>query len=147
MSNEVPENDDILTRLNSFEAEAASEGEYIEAEMKAEQQQAEQGEAERMAAEHGAIMAVSFAETLLKMKYPYVAIDDSTKARLVEKTAPVMLKHGGGLPEWLQPYREEIELGMVVAVAGFGVFMQVKAHQAAEEAAREAEEEDGAVSA
>ena len=130
---------DDFSHLDQFADQAEREVEVLEAELKREEQESVQGEAERLAAEQGAILAVSFAETLLKMKYSFVVIDDDTKGRLVEKTAPVMLKHGGGLPDWLLPYREEVELGIAVAVAGFGVYVQVQAHKQAEEARKREE--------
>ena len=97
-------------------------------------------EAEQAAARAGAAFAVGFAESVIKMRAPYVVIGDEQKEQVIEKTAAVLAKHGGGMPEWLVPYREELELGITLASAGFGVFVQVQAHQAeAVEAARLAE--------
>lgn len=99
-------------------------------------------EAEEAAARAGAAFAVGFAETILKMRVPYAVIPPEQKEAVTEKTAAVLRKHGGGMPEWLVPYREELELGIVLASAGFGVWMQVQAYKQAEaEAAKAAEAE------
>lgn len=94
------------------------------------QEQAEQA-AREQGAQMGAAMAVGFAENMLKMRLPYVEIDKSSREGLVDSLAPVLAKHGGGMPAWLQPYAEELRFGMTVAGVGFGVWMQVQAHKEA----------------
>lgn len=113
------------------------EGESLTGTVKEEQerkaQQAEQEAADEAAARAGAAMAVGFAETMLGMKYPFVQIPKEQRFQIIEKATPVMRKYGGGLPDWLRPYQEEIELGLVIGTAGVGVFMQVQQHKAAEQ--------------
>lgn len=103
-----------------------SESETVSPEMEKDKAKQAEREADELAARQGAIMATSFAETMLGMKFPGVAIQQEQKDAIVEKATPVMLKYGAGLPDWLQPYREEIELGMVIASTGVGVYMQVQ---------------------
>lgn len=47
------------------------------------------------------------------------------------------------MPAWMLPWREEIELGVTLATAGFGVFMQVQMHKSAL-AKEKAANDDGA---
>lgn len=127
-----------LDRLDQVEPDE-DQADPWETDAAAEQEADAEQLAREAAAAHGAALAVSFSHTLLTLKYPFVEVDESTKGAIEEKTAAVLVKHGGGLPEWLEPYREEIELGMVLAVAGYGITVQVKQHEQAE--AEQAERE------
>ena len=109
------------------------ENEGLEQSFQDDEARSAEEEAAERAARAGAQMAVSFAKTLTRMKYPYVEIDETSEVQVVDKTTAVLRKYGGGLPPWLEPYREEIELGMVLAGVGFGVYAQVAAHEAEEE--------------
>ena len=120
------ENLDVLDQITPEEQETA---ELLQA-VEADDQKTEQETAADLAAQQGAAFAVSMAETFLKMRWSFVQVDDAVKEQVAEKAVPVFRKYGGELPDWLQPYKEEIELGMVVAVAGLGIVSQVKAHQA-----------------
>lgn len=113
------------------------ENDDLEQSFENDQARTAEDEAAERAARAGAQMAVSFAKTLTRMKYPYVEIDETSEHQVIDKTAAVLRKYGGGLPPWLEPYREEIELGMVLAGVGFGVFVQVKQHEAEEQAQAE----------
>jgi len=129
------ENIEVLESLEEKES-----AELIKA-VEAEEQKDQQSEADEMAAQQGAIMAVSMVETLVKMRWSFVQIDDSVRGSVIEKAVPVFRKYGADLPDFLKPYREEIELAMVVAVAGFGVYTQVQMHKAAEEKKKRADDE------
>lgn len=107
--------------------------ESLGTDIQAQKAKAEQDAADEAAARAGAAMAVGFCESLLGMKYPFVSVPKEQKHQIIEKATPVMRKYGGGLPDWLRPYQEEIELGMVVATAGVGIFMQVQHHKHAEQ--------------
>lgn len=107
--------------------------ESLGTDIQAQKAKAEQDAADEAAARAGAAMAVGFCESLLGMKYPFVSVPKEQKHQIIEKATPVMRKYGGGLPEWLRPYQEEIELGMVVATAGVGIFMQVQHHKREEQ--------------
>jgi hypothetical protein len=120
-----PEQQQDLSGLDDLIG-AESNSETVSPEMEKDKAKQAEREADELAARQGAIMATSFAETLLGMKFPGVAIQQEQKDAIVEKATPVMLKYGAGLPDWLQPYREEIELGMVIASTGVGVYMQVQ---------------------
>lgn len=98
-----------------------------------------QQEAERLAAREGAAMAVGFMEMIVKGGAPYVSIDEASKERVTDKLGAVLQKHGTGLPAWLAPYREEVELFVAMGGVGFGVYMQVVAHRQQMEAEAEAE--------
>ncbi|WP_419536210.1 hypothetical protein [Endozoicomonas sp.] len=127
MSQETLDNLDILDSI-----EAKESAELLQA-VEAETQQEQQSEAADLAAQQGAAFAVGMVESLVKLKWAFVQIDEGTKQAITEKAVPVFRKYGGDLPSWLQPYREEIELGVVVAVAGFGIYSQVKAKEAEEQ--------------
>lgn len=122
-----------LDAMIAQEAGSDADSESLAGDVAAQKERAAQDEADEAAARAGAAMAVGFAETMLGMKYPFVQIPKEQRFQIIEKATPVMRKYGGGLPDWLRPYQEEIELGMVVATAGVGVFMQVQQHKAAEQ--------------
>lgn len=128
-----PEKQDT-SALEQLEAEAAGAGERgggesVAEEVTAQQARERQEQDDLAAARAGAAMAFGFAETVLKMKFPYVEIPGEQRGQLIEKATPVMRKYGAELPAWLKPYQEEIELGMTVAATGFGVYMQVQQHR------------------
>ncbi|WP_211831152.1 hypothetical protein [Kistimonas asteriae] len=140
-----------IDNLSALEREAESqeqEAAALEAELLEDKAGDLQAEADEAAARQGAMMAVAMVETLVKMRFDFVTIQPEIRGQIVEKGAAVIRKHGGGLPDWLQPYQEEIELGMVVASAGFGVYMQVQAHKQMEaKKAKQGENDGNAVSA
>lgn len=109
---------------------------------------AAQAEAEKAAAQAAAVTVVGFAEMALLTAAPYVQIDPAVRATLSAKMAPVLLKHGvgGELPPWLAEWKEEIDLGLCVAGVGFGVWMQVRAHQQLIEQQQAEEQRQAAVS-
>lgn len=90
--------------------------------------------AELAAATAAATMGVNALVALFTAQVPYVHIDDKAREAVIEKAAPVLVKHGvgGELPPWLVKWREEIELGMVVGGIGFSVYIQVQQHKKAE---------------
>lgn len=127
--------------LDAFEEELNEQASEIEGDIETESERKEQAKAEDEAARMGAAMAVGFVEMGLKMWKPYIVLPDDQKAALIEKGAPVAKKYDGGMPPWLAPYREEVELLVVVAVAGVSVVMQIKAHEAQQ--AEQSEKPDG----
>ncbi|WP_062270209.1 hypothetical protein [Endozoicomonas arenosclerae] len=129
-------------QLQTIEA-MAGEGDDYSPDLDQEADEQARSEADAAAARQGAVMALSLVETVVKMRWSFIDIADEQKEAVIEKAVPVMQKYGADLPEFLKPYREEIELGMVVAATGFGVFMQVKAYEAAQEQAREEKPVDG----
>lgn len=132
---------EALEHLEKLESETIEEQDAaIEGEIGGDQEQKEREQEQDQAAKAGAVMAVSFVETLVKMRWQFVQIEPEVKAQVIEKAVPVVKKYDAELPAWLKPYQEEIELGMVVAAAGFGVAMQVRMHNA-EKAKQEAEQE------
>lgn len=94
-------------------------------------------------AEGGALETVNTFATLLKKRYPHITIDGEERQRVAAAAAPVMLKHSGGeMPAWLLPYAEEFRLGMALAGVGFGVWLQMQAHEEALELQRQQAEQD-----
>lgn len=129
------QNAEALANLDALEgAEGVDEAEQrdgalaVDITTREEREQAEKAAqvAREAGAQAGAAMAVGFMETIVKMRVPEVEVSAGDRARLVESLAPVMMKHGGGMPEWLIPYQEEIRFGMTLAGVGFGVYMQVQ---------------------
>src|SRR5690606_22601740 len=70
-----------------------------------------------------------------------VEVGKADQDKVAEKLAPVMAKYGGGMPEWLVPYKEEFELGVVLAGVGVGVYRQVQQRKA--ETARAVNDDSG----
>lgn len=130
-----------LDALDAIQQEQRTESEELAAAVTkgqlSEKQAAAQKEAEAAAARMGAAWAVGFLEQMVKTRVPYAAFDPDTAERLTDKTAAVMAKHGGGMPPWLAPYKEEIELGVALASAGFGVYVQVKQYEHEQEVKRQ----------
>lgn len=130
--------DQVLADLDALEAEArAADLPPVSDEEVAAASAAADLEAESYAM--GARMAVGFVSQLVAMKWPGVTVPAEGQAEIADKLAPVMAKHGGGLPDWLLPYQEELALGMAVAGVAFGVAMQARAVRAAEAAAQAAD--------
>lgn len=131
----------IESELTAEQAAAEQEDKALADEVQAEAGQSAEREqieqARRQGAEQGAAFAVAMMESLIKGNLPFVEIEPEAKAQVQQKMVPVLMKHGGGMPEWLQPYREEIELGFVLATTGFGVAMQVRAHRIQEQQTQE----------
>ena len=105
------------------------------------EQQAEQAQAEQQAvtekqeAEAAAGMLTGVLETVLKLIYPYVDIDNATRDGARGALAPVLEKYGvsmGG--RWATELNAVAFFGM----AGFGVYQQIAAHKA-----EEAKKKDG----
>jgi hypothetical protein len=115
---------DALDQLESEEQQHQEQPSPEEAERQ-EELNAARLEGARMAADG----MIGGAFVLLTQKLPYVDVPESKRQQLAEKLAPVLAKSGGGMPEWLVPYKEEFEFGMCLAGVGFGVFMQVQQHK------------------
>lgn len=131
-----------IDNLQQLEQEALRQDEAVASQATADGQQAASAADIDAAALKGAAMAVGFAEALVKMKWDFVTIPQPLHEALIAKAAPVVKKRAGGgqLPAWLEPYREEVELAVVVLATGAVIAVQVKAHdaqirQAAQEAA------------
>ena len=136
---ETVEQTDIENQLDIIANEAAdleiTPEQAAEQSALAEAKEAEAQSAE-LAAEASAQMAVGLIEAGLSVLWPYVQVEDKTRAQAVEKLRPVMAKYGDGLPTWLAPYKEELEAGLFLASAGVGIFMQIQAHKKAEAQAK-----------
>lgn len=88
-------------------------------------------EKERLAgAEMMAMVGVGAVVGMVQKRYPYVEIGDTERTALAERAAPLLIKHGGEMPAWLLPYKEEFAFGLTLAGTMFGVVMQIQAHNA-----------------
>ena len=115
-----------LDNLAELESELGEDNKAIVAGLKQDEQQQAAESMEDIAARQGAAWAVGAVETVLKMRFPGVQVEKEKKDLIVEKGAAVAKKYGVGLPGWLEPWKEEIELGMVLGSAGVSVYLQVQ---------------------
>ncbi len=145
MNEQETETNQTLDNLDALDSMEAQESAELLQALEDDYQNEAGSEAAELPAAQGAAFAVGMVETLIKLKWSYVEIAPEVKAQVSEKAVPVFKKWGVGdsMPEWLQPWREEVELGIVVAVAGFGIYSQVNAHEAAEQDEEKNEPEAG----
>lgn len=66
---------------------------------------------------------------------------DNEKQIAAEQIAPALVKNGGELPEWLQPYKEEMIALFAIGSLAFGGYMQVKELRRLEEAKQKVSQE------
>lgn len=127
-----------MAALDAIENELQEQAEQIAADVDKAKGTAAEQEAQKLASEAAAraaaTMGVNLLTTMMLMQAPYLQIAPEATAAVIDKTVPVLVKHGvgGDMPPWMAKYREEFELGMVVAGIGFGIFMQVQQHKQAE---------------
>lgn len=127
-----------MAALDGIEADLQEQDQQIAAAADKAAGSAAELEAQRLAheaaARAAATMGVNMLQTMMLMQAPYLQIAPEASAAVIDKAVPVLVKHGvgGDLPPWMAKYREEFELGMVVAGIGFGVFLQVQQHKQAE---------------
>ncbi|MFW7525304.1 hypothetical protein ACODM8_14375 [Vibrio ostreicida] len=82
-----------------------------------------------------ALMLLNMAEGVTKnLLHSDFAWNDKEKEAAAEQIAPALAKNGGELPEWLQPYKEELIALFAVGSLAFGGYMQVKELRKLEEA-------------
>lgn len=62
------------------------------------------------------------------------------KQTAAEQIAPALVKNGGQLPEWLEPYKEEAMAVLAIGSLAFGGYMQIKELRKLEEAQAKAKE-------
>mgnify|MGYP000078832165 CR=1 FL=1 len=118
---------DNLDILDGDEQAGEQEAEALQTELKQQTESSEMSEADAESAKQGAMMAVGFLEQIVKSKMPMVEYSDDQKLQLREKISPVMGKYGAGLPEWMTPYKEEIELGICLGSMAFTTYLQYQA--------------------
>jgi len=109
-----------------------------EAEAKAAEDEQAADDALRAESQASAQIAVSMVASTIEMVAPAANIPDQQREKVAAKLEAVIYKYGGVLPPWLAAYREELEFAGVLAITGFGVYMQVKAAKAAEAKQQEA---------
>lgn len=74
-----------------------------------------------------ALMLLNTVEAITKqMAHPAFSLGDAEKQATAEAVAPALAKNGGQLPEWLEPYKEEMIALFAVGSLAFGGYMQVK---------------------
>lgn len=127
---------DVLENVALAEDGEANEDFYHDPQQEAEAEA--KASAEEAAAEAGAAFITGMLETGVTYFYPFVSYEDSQREMARDRLKPLCMKYGGEMPEWLQPWREEIEAATFFTMVGIQTYMQVKAHKAAEEAEKEA---------
>ena len=87
-------------------------------------------ESEQAEAMAGAIasaqMGLSMFESIMKGFHKQFSFDPHLMQNASEKIAPCLLKYGGELPSFLQPYKEEICAVSGLGVLGFASYQQIK---------------------
>lgn len=82
-----------------------------------------------------ALMALNMIESITKSAvHPQFAWRDEEKQTAAEQIAPALAKNGGQLPEWLEPYKEELIAVFALGSLAFGGYLQVKELRKLEEA-------------
>ncbi len=82
-----------------------------------------------------ALMLLNMVEGVTKSSvHKDFAWSDEEKQAAAGQIAPALVKNGGELPEWLQPYKEELIALFAVGSLAFGGYMQVKELRRLEEA-------------
>ena len=117
--------------LAALEREAEQEEQGPESEEAEQAEQDAQASAEQEAeqlAQKGAMIIVGGLNSLIKMAEPSVELGPMATASLMTAIPPVVKKHAGKgqLPEWLQPYKEELVLVGALGFAGVSVSTQIK---------------------
>lgn len=134
---------ETVANLETLGAEATADeldAELIDA---VKSENTEQAEGEKKDTENAAktAMIIGMVESILKARWPFLQIDSGVKLEVFEKVQPVFEKYGEGFPDWLAPWKEEIELGIVLSIAGYGIHSQISAHAKKEENNNENPEE------
>ncbi len=96
-----------------------------------------------------ALMLLNRIEGVTKISvHKDFAWNENEKEAAAAQIAPALVKNGGELPEWLQPYKEELIALFAVGTLAFGGYMQIKELRRLEEAkAINAKKEGEAVAA
>lgn len=82
-----------------------------------------------------ALMLLNMVENVTKNSvHKDFAWQDTEKQTAAEQIAPALAKNGGQLPEWLEPYKEEVIALFAIGSLAFGGYMQVKELRKLEEA-------------
>lgn len=94
-----------------------------------------------------ALMVLNMVEGVTKNAvHPQFGWQDTEKQAAAEQIAPALIKNGGQLPEWLEPYKEEVIALFAIGSLAFGGYLQVKElrqlEQAKAKAAQTAQNDD-----
>ncbi|NOI13800.1 hypothetical protein [Vibrio hepatarius] len=88
-----------------------------------------------------ALMMLNMVEGITKNSvHKDFAWQETEKQNAAEQIAPALVKNGGQLPEWLEPYKEEMIALFAIGSLAFGGYMQVKELRKLEEAQAKAKE-------
>lgn len=71
---------------------------------------------------------VSILSSVILARWEYLKIPQAQKDAISESAVGVLAKYKNNLPLLLKDYEAELRLGVVVAVAGSGLYLQHKAH-------------------
>lgn len=118
----------------------AEELEKTHEQVEAEEAQKSQELAEVAESEAAAAMMTGVLETLLKLLYPFVEVDNDTRQQAAAVLAPLFEKYGLSLGGRWAP---EINAMSFFGMAGFGIYQQVAHHNAQQkEAAKNGEKSE-----
>lgn len=90
-----------------------------------------------------AAIAVGIVGSVVEIVAPGIDVPDEQTEKIQEKLSAVMYKYDLELPPWLAAYREELELAGVLAMTGFGVYVQIKRAKALEATQQQEAGNDG----
>jgi hypothetical protein len=141
--------DNLDAMISDEDAEIDAEADDLAAAVQKSAEDEAKEKADEVAREQGykmgAAMAAGFMEQIIVSNMPHVVIAPEQKEQVAEKMVPVLRKYRGEMPPWLRKWKEEVELGMVLAGVGFGVYLQHRAHaqQVAQQAVEKARQESG----
>lgn len=123
------------------ENELAGELAQLEAEARADdapQPAPDQQEANQAGAELTAALMVSMLEKTVCTFWPVLEYSDDDRTALAGRLVPVLLKYEMGLPPWLKPWQEELQLALLLAGTAFASWQQIQAAAELEREQREA---------
>lgn len=96
----------FLSELNHQEAAAEADDEATEAEAEAEAEANAEAESVAQLTAWGGLGMIEFG--LKQVVHPDFAFTQETKAYAVDNMAPLLIKYGALLPDWIAQYQEEI---------------------------------------
>lgn len=96
-----------------------------------EQQQGEQEPeySPQMAAMEAGFLVDMAADTV-EGAHPAIEYEKGTREQVAERLAPVLAKHGGKMPPWLEQWKEEIMLVITLGSVAYGTVKAVREYEA-----------------
>ena len=73
-----------------------------------------------------AVGSVKMISAMVEKKWSCIKFDDETKVQVSEKAAAVLTKYNCKLPPWLEAYKEELELGVLLGGIVMGCYSTIQ---------------------